>query len=100
MPKEAREMVQVVLYEDGTYEVNDIEPCHATQQLVGYKNGKNCKMYNCLKRNWKKYLIKLLDTKDIEKQILELQRRKKSLDFLRSQIAQELRIKNREKIVI
>lgn len=90
MAKETREMVQVVLYEDGTYEVNDIEPYYATQQLVGYKNGKNCKMYNCLKRNWKKYLMKLLDTKDIEKQIQELQRRKKNLDILRSQIAQEL----------
>ena len=93
MAKETREMVQVVLYEDGTYEVNDIEPYYATQKLVGYKNGKNCEMYNCLKRNWKKCLMMLLDTKDIEKQILELQRHKKSLDSLRSQIAKELEIK-------
>ena len=37
-----REMVEVILYENGTYEVKDIEADNATQRLVGWVNGSKC----------------------------------------------------------
>lgn len=85
-----REMVSVVLYEDGTYTVEDIPDYYATQQLYGVHNGKNCKIYYCFKSKWKTYLLKLLSTNDIDRQIAELNKKKKAIMKLKEQIKKEL----------
>ena len=74
-------MVKVILYEDGTYSVEDIESYYATQELVGWTNGKRMNIYHCPKSQWKKYLFKLLspEAKDIDKQIEKLNKRKQKI---------------------
>lgn len=86
----SREMVSVRLYEDGTYEVEDISPHYATVRLYGSKGGKHCDAYYCPKASWKKYLLKLLSTKDIDKKIKELQWQKKKIERLREKITKEI----------
>ena len=83
-------MVSVRLYEDGTYEVEDIDPGYATQRLVGSCNGKHCEIYFCPKASWKKYLLRLLSTKDIDKKIKELEKQKKKIEQLREKITKEI----------
>ena len=85
-----REMVEVILYENGTYEVKDIEADYATQRLVGWVNGIECDIYYCHKNKWKTYLMKLLDTNAIDKNIRELQKRKKAIEKLRVRISKEI----------
>jgi hypothetical protein len=85
-----REMVSVVLYEDGTYKIEDIPDYYATQKLYGMRDGKNCKIYHCIKSKWKIYLLRLLSTKDIDKQIAELNKRKKAIMELKRQIKKGL----------
>lgn len=85
-----REMVSVVLYEDGTYTVEDILDYYATQKLYGMRDGKNCKIYHCVKSKWKTYLLKLLSTNDIDEQIAELNKQKKAIMELKEQIKKEL----------
>ena len=85
-----REMVSVRLYEDGTYEVKDIEHHYATQRLTGSCNGKRCEIYFCPKASWKKYLLKLISTNDIDKEIKELEWQKKKLERLREKITKEI----------
>lgn len=87
-----REMVSVVLYEDGTYIVEDIPDYYATQKLCGMRDGKNCKIYHCAKSKWKTYLLRLLSTNniDIDKQIAELNKQKKAIMELKEQIKKEL----------
>lgn len=87
-----REMVSVVLYEDGTYIVEDIPDYYATQKLYGMRDGKNCKIYHCAKSKWKIYLLKLLSTNDIniDKQIAKLNKQKKAIMELKEQIKKEL----------
>ena len=88
----AREMVKVILFEDGTYEVNDIPNDYVTQKLCGFYNGKRCDIYYCLKPKWKYYLLKLLSTstRNIDKQISELQRKKENRLKLRGEILKEI----------
>ena len=85
-----REMVSVVLYEDGIYTVEDIPDYYATQKLYGMRDGKNCKIYHCAKSKWKTYLLALLSTNDIDKQIAELNKQKKAIIELKEQIKKEL----------
>ena len=85
-----REMVSVVLYEDGTYIVEDIPDYYATQKLYGMRDGKNCKIYHCAKSKWKTYLLRLLSTNDIDKQIAELNKRKKAMIELKNRLKKEL----------
>ncbi len=85
-----REMVKVILYENGTYEVKDIESDYATQRLVGWVNGSKCDIYYCYKSKWRSYLMKLLDTSAINKDIRELQKRKKAIEKLRVRISKEI----------
>lgn len=85
-----REMVEVILYENGAYEVKDIEADNATQRLVGWVNGSKCDIYHCYKSKWKSYLLKLLDTNAIDKNIRELQKRKKTIEKLRVRISKEI----------
>ena len=70
-----KEMVQVILYENGTYEVKDTDPYHATQWFHGYNGttGLQYEKYNCPKDKWKEYLMKLLSTKYIDRQIQKMQ---------------------------
>lgn len=86
----SKEMVSVRLYEDGTYDVKDIESYYATQRLCGSYNGKHCEIYYCPKASWKKYLLKLLSTKDIDKEIKELEKQKKKIERLREKITKEI----------
>ena len=86
----AREMVRVCLYEDGTYEVKDIESYWATQKLCGSCDKGHYRAYNCLKGRWKYYLLKLLDTAEIDKEIKELQKRKRDMQKLKAKISKEL----------
>lgn len=85
-------MVQVILYENGTYEVNDIDPQHITQRLCGYNGltGVSCQMYNCPKAKWKNYLMKLLSTKDIDKKIRELQKQKRTMEKLKEKLVKAI----------
>lgn len=85
-----REMVSVVLYEDGTYKIEDIPDYYATQKLYGMRDGKNCKIYHCIKSKWKTYLLRLLSTDDIDKQIAELNKRKKAIIELKNRLKKEL----------
>ena len=87
-----REMVSVVLYEDGTYIVEDIPDYYATQKLYGMRDGKICKIYHCTKSKWKIYLLALLSTNniDIDRQIAELNKQKKAIMKLKEQIKKEL----------
>lgn len=83
-----KEMVEVILYENGTYEVNDVDPHHATQMLYGYNGSTRIhfRKYYCPKDKWKTYLIKLLSTKDIDKKIQKLQKQKKEMEKLKEKI--------------
>lgn len=85
-----REMVSVVLYEDGIYKIEDIPDYYATQKLYGIRDGKDCKIYHCFKSKWKTYLLRLLSTKDIDKQIAELNKRKKAMIELKNRLKKEL----------
>lgn len=86
------EMVEVILYENGTYEVKDIESRYATQRLVAWMNGSKCDVYHCRKSKWKSYLMKLLNTNinTIDKDIRELQKRKKATEKMRVRISKEI----------
>lgn len=88
-----REMVEVRLWEDGTYEVEDTEPHFATQKLYSYdgKLGRNGKAYICKKEKWKYYLMKLLSTNDIDNQIRELKKKKKAMEQLKEKISKEIK---------
>lgn len=90
-----REMVEVVLYEDGTYSVTDVDSSHTTQRMYGSYAGKSIDLYFCPKANWKKYLLRLLSTKDLNKKIRELQKKKKVIENLRAQIEKEIAIDDR-----
>lgn len=83
-------MVSVSLYEDGTYTVEDIPNYYATQKLYGMRDGKNRQIYYCLKSKWKVYLLKLLSTNDIDKQIAKLNQQKNNIIKLKKQIEKEL----------
>lgn len=86
----SREMVRVCLYEDGTYEVKDIESYWATQKLYGICDKGSYRAYNCLKGKWKYYLLKLLDTAEIDKEIEKLQKCKRNVEKSRKKITEEL----------
>lgn len=85
-----REMVEVILYEDGHYEVNDIESDYATQRLCGNYNDQHVDIYYCKKNKWKMYLLKLLSTNEIDEQIKELQKKKERINDLRQKIVREI----------
>lgn len=85
-----REMVKVILYEDGTYTVEDTSPNCATQRMWGMRNGKDCDIYYCFKSRWKEYLVRLLSTKDIDREIAELKKQKKAKEALKARILKEI----------
>lgn len=84
-----REMVSLRLYEDGKYEVVDACSDLATYHFFGVKDGKNCEGWVCKKTMWKHYLLKLLSTKQIDKEIAELKKRKKNIIELKERILKE-----------
>lgn len=83
-----KEMVEVILWENGTYEVKDTDLHYATQRLSRYSGstGLCAELYICPKDKWKTYLMKLLSTKDIDKKIKELQKQKKAMEKLKEEI--------------
>ena len=84
-------MVRVTLYEDGEYKVEDVDPHCATQRLYGMEKGRSTDIYYCKKERWKEYLLKLCDTKDIDKKIKELVHYKRQKEVLKQKILSELR---------
>ena len=87
-----KKMVKVILYENGTYEVNDADPHHVTQMMYGHNGntGLHFREYYCPKDEWKKYLMKLLSTNDIDKKIRKLQKQKKEMEKLKKEIAKTI----------
>lgn len=85
-----REMVEVVLYENGEYEVNGADPHHAIQSMVGMDSKGRFESYYCPKNEWKHYLLKLLSTKEIDEKINELKKQKKAKEELKTKIKKEL----------
>lgn len=85
-----REMVEVILYEDGTYEVCDIDPFYGTQRMSVSRNGKRGESYFCLKGKRKHYLLKLCNTNGIDKKIAELQKHKKKIEEIKRKILSEI----------
>jgi hypothetical protein len=86
----AREMVEVVLYEDGTYEVNGADSHHAIQSMVGRDIKGLFEIYYCPKDEWKRYLLLLLSTNRIDEKIEKLKERKKTREELAAKIKKEL----------
>jgi hypothetical protein len=86
----AREMVQVVLYENGEYEVNGADRHHEIQSMVGRGNKGRFELYYCPKNEWKHYLLILLSTKDIDWKIEKLKEQKKIREELAAKIKKEL----------
>ena len=84
------EMVKVILYENGEYEVNEADPHRATQHMVGMGNKGRFELYYCPKDKWKHYLLKLLSTESIDKEIEELKKQKKAKEELRAKIKKEI----------
>lgn len=87
----SKEMVEVILYEDGNYEINDIDSQYAIQRLYGVRHNMSCDIYHCPKSNWKKYLLKLLSTNEIDKKIKELEKQKGKMEKLKEKITEELK---------
>lgn len=85
-----KEMVKVILYEDGEYEVVEGESYYRTQRLVGMCGGRHCDIYICSKGKWKYYLLRLLSTKDIDAKIKKLKEQKKIKEELAVKIKKEL----------
>lgn len=86
-----REMVEVVLWDDGTYEVNIVDSNHVTQRMVGWSGSRHFEKYYCKKDKWKYYLMKLIDTKDIDRQIQRLKKKKKEMEKLKEKISKEIK---------
>lgn len=86
-----REMVEVILFEDGTYEINDINEDCATQKLVGVINHKNCSIYRCKKEKSKSYLLKLINDqiKDVNDQVKILKECKTKLNTIKNTLESE-----------
>ena len=85
-----REMVEVVLYANGKYTVEDISSDYRTQRLYGVRNYENVDVYHCPKKSWKKYLLKLLSTTEIDRQIAELKKQKQKIIELRERLNSEI----------
>lgn len=85
-----REMVEVTLYANGRYTVEDISSHYRTQRLWGERNGVDVDVYYCPKKSWKKYLLKLLSTTEIDKQIAELKKQKQKIIELRERLNREI----------
>lgn len=86
-----REMVEVVLYEDGEYEVKGANPHYAIQRMVGMGNKGRFESYYCQRNEWKHYLLQMvISTKDIDAKIEELKERKKIREELAAKIKKEL----------
>ena len=85
-----REMVKVTLYENGRYTVEDISSDYATQRLYGTSDGMHVDVYYCLKKNWKKYLLKLVSTTEIDRKIAELKKQRQKMIELRERLNSEV----------
>ena len=86
-----KEMVEVVLYENGEYKVKKADPHHATQHMVGMSDKGRFESYYCQRNEWKHYLLQMvISTKDIDAKIEELKERKKIREELAAKIKKEL----------
>jgi len=90
-----REMVEVALYENGRYTVKDVSSDHATQRLYGVSDGVEVDIYYCPKKNWKKYLLKLASTTEIDKQIAKLKKQRQKIIEIRERLKSELSEENK-----
>ena len=85
-----REMVKVTLYENGKYTVEDVSSDYITQRLYGVKDGVHTEIYYCPKKNWKKYLLKLASTTEIDKQIAKLKKQRQKMIALIIELTEQL----------
>lgn len=87
-----REMVEVILYADGTYDINDIDSDNATQKLYGRRNGKPCDIYFCPKVKQASYLLKLIRLRHTElvKDIKMKEKMRKQVEKLELKILAEI----------
>ena len=89
-------MVKVKLYKDMIHNtdemfiVEDADPNLATHRGYGWDSMGEHESYYCPKKSWKKYLLKLLSTKDIDKEISKLQKKKKKIEELKAKITKEI----------
>lgn len=75
------EMVAVILYKDGTWEIEDIDSNYETQKLYGFKGGRSCDIYHC-KKGKEYYYIDIMMKELIEEnknKIKELKNKNKIL---------------------
>lgn len=87
-----REMVKVVLYDNGEYEVREADPYYMTQRMSGMNDKGHYELYYCKKDKWKHYLLELLSTKDIDEKIEKLKEQKKAKEELAAKIKKELEL--------
>lgn len=85
-----REMVKVKLYANGKYTVEDAPSDYKIQRLYGVSDGMDVYIYYCPKKSWKKYLLKLLSTTEIDRQIAELTRQRQKIIKLKERLNSEL----------
>lgn len=85
------QMVEVILYEDGRYEVNDVAERYATTHLYRCAHGVEGEMYYCKKSRWKFYLLKLVRSieKSLDKQIAELNEKRNKIASLKIELMNE-----------
>lgn len=84
------EMVEVILYDTGEYEVNPLAGYYAEQFLYGSRKGCDVVILHCAKAVWKKRLIEFLDTTDsIDHQIERLRQKKKTILKLKEKLLRE-----------
>ena len=84
------EMVEVILYDTGEYEVSPLAGYYAEQLLYGSRKGLSVVILHCAKATWKKRLIEFLDTSDsIDRQIERLQQKKKTILKLKEKLLME-----------
>lgn len=86
-----KEMVEVLLYKDGTFELNnDIYGDVTTHKDYGFNKSQFCYMYYCRKDKWKMYLLKLINEyeKDIDKNLKQLNKRKEKLEKLKEKYSE------------
>ena len=88
-------MVKVVLFEDGTYKVSDVNGKRKIQKLNGVSKGKKCELYFCNKDKWKEYLLKLISESinRIDEELSKLQKNRKVLVELKNRISKEIESK-------
>lgn len=92
--------VEVVLYDDGTYEVKDVDYFRISPHFSDKRNGRNVDIFYCNKETWKFEICHRIN-KEIEQEkeiIKQLKQNKKQKESLLKSFIEEL-YKNGEDLV-